>query len=209
MKIAVFWGGGEKNYVQKRPWLQLERSDFLQREFFWPRVGVKVMHQWWCSPPQPLRKHWHMRDSIKRLKTQKQVGLKGGKRQQSQSDKKKKTKWELCINNQHTKDIDYIHRLQITAMAKIKSCHAQHKWKRQQRERADIQKGNYEKCHMKAQCGATTAAHMSIITDADVYPAGEYRKLRSAKQTSLISRSLHANTYTPIRLEFDWDECWA
>lgn len=80
-----FWGGGEKKKVQKHPWLQLESTDFLQREFFWPRVGVKVMHQWWSSPPQPLRKHWHILHTIKLLETQKWVGLKGCKRHQSQS----------------------------------------------------------------------------------------------------------------------------
>lgn len=85
MKIAVFGGGWREKKVQKRPWLQLESTDFLQREFFWPRVGVKVMHQWWSSPPQPLRKHWHILHTIKLLETQKPVGLKGCKRHQSQS----------------------------------------------------------------------------------------------------------------------------
>lgn len=81
--------------------------------------------------------------------------------------------------------------------------HTQPGWNRQQRERADIRKGIYGKCHMKGQCGTAAGAHASRITAADVYPAELYRKMIS----SLISRSLHVNNYTPIRL--DGDIRWA
>lgn len=49
----------------------------------------------------------------------------------------------------------------------------------------------------------------SCITDADVYPAEVYRKLRSTKQTSRISWSIHANNCTPIKLAPDRDVCQA
>lgn len=45
----------------------------------------------------------------------------------------------------------------------------------------------------------------SCITDADVYPAEAYRKLRSAKQTSRIFWSFHTNNCTRIRLAPDRD----
>lgn len=59
---------------------------------------------------------------------------------------------------------------------------------RQKREHADVQNTIYGKGHMKASCGTTEGAHtQSYITGSHVYPAEVYRKLRCAKQTSLIS----------------------
>lgn len=63
------------------------------------------------------------------------------------------------------------------------------------RDHADVQNTIYGKGHMKASCGTTKGAHtQSYITGSHVYSAGVYRKLRSTKQTSLISWPLLSST---------------
>lgn len=212
MKIAVFWGGGEKKYVQKRPWLQLESSDFLQREFFWPRVGVKVRHQSTTTSQETLTHTRHNKTAqntetswIKRLqKTAITI--------QKEPEAKKKRK-KQSENFAETTKIQK-HRLQITAMTEIKSSY--HNKATHSTSRGD-NKGNVQINRREIMRNATWKGSVEQQQERTRLPSQTlmFTLLESTgscdlqSKTCLVSWSPHANTYTPIRLEFDWDEYWA